>query len=106
MNEESSMCIDTMGKKAGQPVGAGPCHGIGGNQAWSFTKNGEIRSDELCISTRSMSLGRDLQLEKCSTTTPNVKHVFKYDKEVSLDGKRGDGFMLTCSQRLRLEVKD
>ena len=29
-----------------------------------------------------MAAGKELQLEKCSTTSPNTKHVFAYDTRV------------------------
>lgn len=48
-NPVDNMCLDTMGKKAGNPVKVSRCHGMGGNQAWSLTGLGEIRSDELCL---------------------------------------------------------
>lgn len=31
-NAETSNCLDTLGGKAGQPLGMGYCHGMGGNQ--------------------------------------------------------------------------
>lgn len=31
-NSETSNCLDTLGGKAGQPLGMGYCHGMGGNQ--------------------------------------------------------------------------
>jgi polypeptide N-acetylgalactosaminyltransferase len=68
-------------KKTGESAGASPCHGIGGNQAWSLTKEGQIRSDETCISAfRGFSTTTTLRLEKC-TVTPSDKHIFSYDEE-------------------------
>jgi len=31
-NEDSQYCLDTMGRKSGEAVGMGYCHGLGGNQ--------------------------------------------------------------------------
>uniref|UniRef100_A0AC35FG09 Polypeptide N-acetylgalactosaminyltransferase n=1 Tax=Panagrolaimus sp. PS1159 TaxID=55785 RepID=A0AC35FG09_9BILA len=77
----TKLCFDTMGKKTGENAGASPCHGIGGNQAWSLTKEGQIRSDETCISAfRGFSTTTTLRLEKC-TVTPSDKHIFSYDEE-------------------------
>jgi polypeptide N-acetylgalactosaminyltransferase len=80
-NPTTKLCFDTMGKKTGENAGASPCHGIGGNQAWSLTKEGQIRSDETCISAfRGFSTTTTLRLEKC-TVTPSDKHIFSYDEE-------------------------
>jgi polypeptide N-acetylgalactosaminyltransferase len=80
-NPTTKLCFDTMGKKTGESAGASPCHGIGGNQAWSLTKEGQIRSDETCISAfRGFSTTTTLRLEKC-TVTPSDKHIFSYDEE-------------------------
>uniref|UniRef100_A0AC34G0V9 Polypeptide N-acetylgalactosaminyltransferase n=1 Tax=Panagrolaimus sp. ES5 TaxID=591445 RepID=A0AC34G0V9_9BILA len=80
-NPSTKLCFDTMGKKTGESAGASPCHGIGGNQAWSLTKEGQIRSDETCISAfRGFSTSTTLRLEKC-TVTASDKHIFSYDEE-------------------------
>jgi hypothetical protein len=39
MNENSRLCIDTMGKKSGQAAGLSSCHGLGGNQVVLFGNN-------------------------------------------------------------------
>jgi polypeptide N-acetylgalactosaminyltransferase len=31
-NEDSQYCLDTMGRKSGEVLGMGYCHGLGGNQ--------------------------------------------------------------------------
>lgn len=63
-NPVDNMCIDTMGKKAGSPVGASRCHIHGGNQAWSFTGLGEIRSDEFCLEIVT-STDINITMNKC-----------------------------------------
>ncbi|XGW17875.1 hypothetical protein V3C99_002467 [Haemonchus contortus] len=77
-NQGTRLCLDTMGKKDG-PVGIQTCHGSGGNQAWSLTGRGEIRSDDLCLS--SSSLDNLVRLERCNVASSNTKHLFKYDSE-------------------------
>uniref|UniRef100_A0A914BW39 Polypeptide N-acetylgalactosaminyltransferase n=1 Tax=Acrobeloides nanus TaxID=290746 RepID=A0A914BW39_9BILA len=78
-NLNTKLCIDTMGRKAGENAGVSMCHGIGGNQAWSLTKEGEIRSDELCLSySKSLRSGNSVKLDKCATANVNAKHVFAY----------------------------
>ncbi|KAK6743358.1 hypothetical protein RB195_010550 [Necator americanus] len=81
-NTVSKKCLDTMAKKDG-PVGFQPCHGAGGNQAWALTERGEIRSDDLCLSSgAAFAVDSLLRLERCNVATPSQKHVFKYDPEV------------------------
>ncbi|KAI1729955.1 glycosyl transferase family 2 domain-containing protein [Ditylenchus destructor] len=82
MNADTRKCIDTMGRKNSQPAGVSPCHGIGGNQAWSITANGEVRSDELCLASKTLSLGGEVQMDKCSTTSINTKHIFAYEPQL------------------------
>ncbi|EPB66537.1 ricin-type beta-trefoil lectin domain protein, partial [Ancylostoma ceylanicum] len=80
-NPESKRCLDTMAKKDG-PVGLQSCHGAGGNQAWALTERGEIRSDDLCLSSGgAFSVDNLLRLERCNVASPNQKHLFKYDAE-------------------------
>uniref|UniRef100_A0AC34GPZ6 Polypeptide N-acetylgalactosaminyltransferase n=1 Tax=Panagrolaimus sp. ES5 TaxID=591445 RepID=A0AC34GPZ6_9BILA len=80
-NPTTKLCFDTMGKKSGENASVSLCHGAGGNQAWSFTKEGQIRSDEICLSAfHEGSTSKILQFEKC-TVTPNEKHIFSYDEK-------------------------
>uniref|UniRef100_A0A1I7WUS9 Polypeptide N-acetylgalactosaminyltransferase n=1 Tax=Heterorhabditis bacteriophora TaxID=37862 RepID=A0A1I7WUS9_HETBA len=70
-------------KKDGNVVSLQACHGAGGNQAWSFTGKGEIRSDDLCLSSgAAFSIDNTLRMERCSVTKANLKHVFFYNVEV------------------------
>uniref|UniRef100_A0A183C8T3 Polypeptide N-acetylgalactosaminyltransferase n=1 Tax=Globodera pallida TaxID=36090 RepID=A0A183C8T3_GLOPA len=74
-NPETRLCVDTMGKKNGQPAGVSGCHGLGGNQAWAYTANGEIRSDELCLSAKDSVV----RMDKCASNGhPTAKQQFKY----------------------------
>ncbi|XP_070566323.1 polypeptide N-acetylgalactosaminyltransferase 1-like [Ptychodera flava] len=52
-NVESNMCLDTMMKDANNKVGMFGCHGQGGNQIWAYTKNREIKHDEICLDLSS-----------------------------------------------------
>nr|CAD2170120.1 unnamed protein product [Meloidogyne enterolobii] len=74
-NPSTKLCIDTMGKSGGQPPGVTGCHGQGGNQAWSLTGDGEIRTDETCLAGKE---DNSLNMEKCSTNHPNTKQQFSY----------------------------
>ena len=81
LNEGSKLCLDTMGKKAGQSPGLSGCHGLGGNQVWSLTESGEIRTDELCLSVRTLPLKYTLRMEKCVLSKISQYHRFNYDTQ-------------------------
>lgn len=71
MIESEKKCMDTHGRylslslslfnhiqlivfrKKGELAGMSGCHGQGGNQAWSYTAKGEVKSDDLCLSVGS-----------------------------------------------------
>lgn len=105
MLEGHKRCIDTDGRKHGEPAGMMPCHGSGGNQAWSFTGKGELRSDENCLSV-PFSFGSEVivRLDKCSTTSINLKHVFEYDPETAIIVHRKTGKCVTAVDD-RLEIR-
>jgi len=49
----STMCFDTLGKDAGNPVGMYSCHGQGGNQAFTLTRGKELKTEgDLCIDAK------------------------------------------------------
>lgn len=54
-NEQSPVCLDTMGRKENEKCGLFSCHGLGGNQVWAYTNNKEIRSDDLCLDVSKRS---------------------------------------------------
>lgn len=75
-NPGSRLCIDTMGHKTGQQPGLSTCHGQGGNQAWSLTGDGEIRTDETCLAAKNGN--GVIQMEKCAIKRPNPRQQFRY----------------------------
>jgi len=78
-NPQLNICFDTLGKKSGEDAGVSPCHGIGGNQAWSLTATGQIRSDESCIAVSSgFTASNKLRLEKCFIGR-NDRQIFTFD---------------------------
>ncbi|TMS32490.1 hypothetical protein L596_000320 [Steinernema carpocapsae] len=80
LHEASSQCLDTMGRSSGQNAAVSGCHKLGGNQAWSLTSGGEIRSDEMCLALPpKLSFGSSIIMEKCSTTEVPTRHIFIYD---------------------------
>ncbi|KAF6027953.1 GALNT1 [Bugula neritina] len=48
-NPESRKCLDSGGKKGGEPATLYQCHGLGGNQAFALTADGNIQADDICI---------------------------------------------------------
>ncbi|KAG7261249.1 hypothetical protein CRUP_032423, partial [Coryphaenoides rupestris] len=48
-NVETNQCVDNMGRKENEKVGFFNCHGMGGNQVFTYTADKEIRTDDLCL---------------------------------------------------------
>ncbi|XP_043930770.1 polypeptide N-acetylgalactosaminyltransferase 13 [Protopterus annectens] len=48
-NVETNKCLDSMGHKENGNIGIFNCHGMGRNQAFSYTSDKEIRRDDLCL---------------------------------------------------------
>ncbi|KAK3092921.1 hypothetical protein FSP39_008922 [Pinctada imbricata] len=63
--QQANMCMDTMGNFAGGTLGVFPCHFAGGNQEFSFTKEGFIRHLDLCVSITSVQPGNVVKLFQC-----------------------------------------
>ena len=69
---QGSQCMDTLGHTAGGTVGLYTCHGTGGNQEWSLTKNGNIKHADLCLSASYATEGEKLQLKICDNSVYQV----------------------------------
>lgn len=52
-NSETANCLDTFGRKSGEHVAMGSCHGLGGNQVFAYTKRQQIMSDDNCLDAAS-----------------------------------------------------
>uniref|UniRef100_A0A8C5TVX7 Ricin B lectin domain-containing protein n=1 Tax=Malurus cyaneus samueli TaxID=2593467 RepID=A0A8C5TVX7_9PASS len=49
-NVETNQCLDNIGAAKGEPKSwIFNCHGMGGNQVFSYTADKEIRTDDLCL---------------------------------------------------------
>lgn len=70
-------CLDSPSKKKDlkKAVGVYPCHKLGGNQYWMFSKAGEIRRDEACLDFS----GTDIVLYPCHGSKGN--QFWRYDNE-------------------------
>lgn len=63
---QGSMCIDTLGHRIGENVGLYTCHGGGGNQEWSLTKDHEIRHENVCLTLTKPKSGLPVILKACN----------------------------------------
>ncbi|GMS89295.1 hypothetical protein PENTCL1PPCAC_11470, partial [Pristionchus entomophagus] len=108
MIESEKKCMDTHGRKKGELAGMTGCHGQGGNQAWSYTAKGEVRSDDLCLSVGStLGLSGAVRLDKCGVAGPGQKHVFAYDKETGqLIHSKGGKCISASGDRLEMRTCD
>lgn len=59
------LCVDTLGHLVGETVGLYACHGGGGNQEWSFTKDRQIQHDHLCLTLSKPIAGISVTLKTC-----------------------------------------
>ncbi|CAK8696058.1 unnamed protein product [Clavelina lepadiformis] len=79
-NQESGVCLDTMGRKENDKVGIFSCHGMGGNQVWAFTGNKEIRCDDICLDVTKH--GGPVMMIKCHHMKGN--QLWEYDSDTHL----------------------
>ncbi|XP_002167311.3 polypeptide N-acetylgalactosaminyltransferase 13 isoform X1 [Hydra vulgaris] len=72
-NPESGICLDTLGKQEGAPVGLYACHGQGGNQYYTYNNKGEIKAEDNCMDFN----GHDLYIRECDGLGLNQKWTYK-----------------------------
>ncbi|TNN84491.1 Polypeptide N-acetylgalactosaminyltransferase 13 [Liparis tanakae] len=76
-NVETNQCVDNMGRKENEKVGFFNCHGMGGNQVFSYTADKEIRTDDLCLDVSR--LNGPVVMLKCHHMKGN--QLFEYNAE-------------------------
>ncbi|XP_030344178.1 polypeptide N-acetylgalactosaminyltransferase 13 isoform X1 [Strigops habroptila] len=76
-NVETNQCLDNMGRKENEKVGIFNCHGMGGNQVFSYTADKEIRTDDLCLDVSR--LNGPVVMLKCHHMRGN--QLWEYDAE-------------------------
>ncbi|XP_054724505.1 polypeptide N-acetylgalactosaminyltransferase 13-like isoform X1 [Uloborus diversus] len=76
-NAETANCLDTFGRKSGENVAMGTCHGLGGNQVFAYTKRQQIMSDDNCLDAASSE--GPVKLLRCHGMGGN--QMWSYDKE-------------------------
>ena len=78
-------CLDTLGQsERGGPVGLYTCHGSGGNQEWSLTKDGYVKhAGDLCLSvpgdvdaSNRIAAGSSLYLRLCNKSVQQVNSIY------------------------------
>jgi len=72
-NPQTNICLDTLGKQEGSPLGVYACHNQGGNQYFTYNSKGQIKSEDNCIDYN----GHDLTLKDCDNLGLNQKWVYK-----------------------------
>uniref|UniRef100_A0A669P887 Polypeptide N-acetylgalactosaminyltransferase n=1 Tax=Phasianus colchicus TaxID=9054 RepID=A0A669P887_PHACC len=87
-NVETNQCLDNMARKENEKVGIFNCHGMGGNQVFSYTANKEIRTDDLCLDVSK--LNGPVTMLKCHHLKGN--QLWEYDPVVSL--------LITCDVKV------
>ncbi|XP_062600306.1 polypeptide N-acetylgalactosaminyltransferase 1-like isoform X1 [Saccostrea cucullata] len=78
-NKATGQCIDSMGRKSGEKVGLVQCHGMGGNQIFSYTKKKALQTDDVCLDVSS--LHGPVKLFQCHGLGGNQK--WEYDQKTS-----------------------
>ncbi|XP_030383517.1 polypeptide N-acetylgalactosaminyltransferase 2 [Scaptodrosophila lebanonensis] len=68
IRQDMTECLDTMGHLVDGNVGLFPCHNTGGNQEWAYSKRGEIKHDDLCLTLVQFSRGSQVVLKNCDDT--------------------------------------
>ncbi|XP_045170186.2 polypeptide N-acetylgalactosaminyltransferase 13-like isoform X1 [Mercenaria mercenaria] len=76
-NKESGACVDSMGRKSGEKIGLVHCHGMGGNQIFSYTSKQALQTDDVCMDVSAM--GGPVKLFQCHGLGGNQK--WDYNKE-------------------------
>ncbi|XP_035217673.1 polypeptide N-acetylgalactosaminyltransferase 2-like [Stegodyphus dumicola] len=66
---QGSLCLDTLGHRTGETVGLYSCHGGGGNQEWSFTKDHQIRHEHVCLTLTKTKIASSVTLRTCKGDT-------------------------------------
>ncbi|XP_068746314.1 polypeptide N-acetylgalactosaminyltransferase 13-like [Montipora capricornis] len=81
-NPASSLCVDTLGEKGSriEQIGLYNCHGMGGNQFFTFTKNNEIQfNDDKCLDAPRGDPGSLVEMITCHGLKGNQE--WKHDKK-------------------------
>ncbi|XP_049873281.1 putative polypeptide N-acetylgalactosaminyltransferase 9 isoform X2 [Pectinophora gossypiella] len=88
------LCLDASGNILKPHVDLQPCHLKGGNQYWAYTKDGEIRRNNLCLSDFDDTIGIDLcfgrQMAQVWVYNRNTKNIVNMSTQKCLAAKVSD----------------
>ncbi|XP_052258549.1 polypeptide N-acetylgalactosaminyltransferase 13-like isoform X1 [Dreissena polymorpha] len=76
-NKQTGGCVDSMGRKSGEKVGLVHCHGMGGNQIFSYTSKQALQTDDVCLDVSA--IGGPVKLFQCHGLGGNQK--WEYSRE-------------------------
>ncbi|OQR75654.1 polypeptide N-acetylgalactosaminyltransferase 5-like [Tropilaelaps mercedesae] len=76
-NLDNDYCLDTYGKKSGDVLYMGKCHGQGGNQVFAYTKRQQIMADDSCMDAASPH--GPVKLIRCHNMGGNQMWIFDAD---------------------------
>ncbi|WKY09238.1 hypothetical protein Q1695_001975 [Nippostrongylus brasiliensis] len=74
--KNGALCLDTLGRRAGEAPGLYLCHGTGGNQEWSYERDeGYLRStiSRLCITMEDLNKDPLVFLDDCSNVKSRIR---------------------------------
>ncbi|KAH3894439.1 hypothetical protein DPMN_018596 [Dreissena polymorpha] len=78
-NKQTGGCVDSMGRKSGEKVGLVHCHGMGGNQIFSYTSKQALQTDDVCLDVSA--IGGPVKLFQCHGLGGNQK--WEYSRELT-----------------------
>lgn len=80
MSVSDENCLDVSTERLFRRIAAFGCHGMGGNQFFAFSKNGQIvTAEDACV-----GVAKDLVVQvPCNET--DVSQLWKYDNTVSVN---------------------
>ncbi|EDQ88694.1 uncharacterized protein MONBRDRAFT_25909 [Monosiga brevicollis MX1] len=74
--QSGGFCLDSAGKSVGHAVALYRCHGLGGNQLWTLSHNGELAHEDACVGEHTTRNADDVTMRSCpeeGDSPPNMK---------------------------------
>ncbi|OTF73750.1 hypothetical protein BLA29_005968 [Euroglyphus maynei] len=86
-NVATKKCLDTFGRKSGENIALSPCHGLGGNQVFAYTKREQIMSDDNCMD--ASNLNSPIKLIRCHGMGGNQAWLYNNSTKQIIHKKSG-----------------